>query len=86
MVLSTNIAETGVTIPDVVYVLDTGKMKESRYDSKKNISSLRECYVSQANVKQRKGRAGRVRPGYALELFTRYVNQTEYEHPMLSTC
>jgi len=63
IVLSTNIAETGVTLPDVVYVIDSGRMKESRYDSKRHVNSLRECFVSRANAEQRRGRAGRVRPG-----------------------
>ena len=70
MVLATNIAETSITIDDVVFVIDTGRMKETRYDAARKMASLEECLVSKANAKQRAGRAGRVRPGIAVHLFT----------------
>ncbi|KAI5776100.1 P-loop containing nucleoside triphosphate hydrolase protein [Geopyxis carbonaria] len=59
IVLSTNIAETGVTIPDVTAVIDTGKHKEMRFDEKRQLSRLVETFISKANAKQRRGRAGR---------------------------
>uniref|UniRef100_A0A671T8A6 ATP-dependent RNA helicase DHX29 n=1 Tax=Sinocyclocheilus anshuiensis TaxID=1608454 RepID=A0A671T8A6_9TELE len=59
IVLSTNIAETGVTIPDVVFVIDTGKTKENRYHESSQMSSLVETFVSKASALQRQGRAGR---------------------------
>ncbi|OUM67572.1 hypothetical protein PIROE2DRAFT_34796, partial [Piromyces sp. E2] len=71
IVLSTNIAETGVTIPDVVYVIDSGKVKETRYDDKKKLTLFKEVFISQANAKQRKGRAGRIRPGKCFHLYTK---------------
>lgn len=76
IVLSTNIAETSVTIDDCVFVIDCGKMKEKRFDSNRNMESLDLVWVSRANARQRKGRAGRVMPGVCIHLFTshRYDN------------
>jgi small subunit ribosomal protein S24e len=63
IILATNIAETSVTIPDVVYVVDTGKIKEQRYDPERHVSSLVSAWVGSSNLNQRAGRAGRHRPG-----------------------
>ncbi|CAE8666397.1 unnamed protein product, partial [Polarella glacialis] len=65
IILSTNVAETSVTIDDVGYVVDTSRMKEMRYDASKRMSSLEDTVVSQTNARQRRGRAGRVAPGLA---------------------
>ncbi|CAK9008548.1 ATP-dependent RNA helicase dhx29 (DEAH box protein 29) [Durusdinium trenchii] len=70
IVLSTNIAETGVTIPDVVFVVDSGKVKCQRYHEPSNTSSLKEQFISKAEVMQRKGRAGRVQKGFGFTLLT----------------
>nr|CAD7460813.1 unnamed protein product [Timema tahoe] len=70
IVLSTNIAETSITIDDCVFVIDTGRMKEKRFDSNKNMESLESVWVSRANAQQRKGRAGRVMPGVCIHLYT----------------
>ncbi|XP_003426609.1 putative ATP-dependent RNA helicase DHX57 [Nasonia vitripennis] len=72
IVLSTNIAETSVTIDDCVFVIDTGKMKETRFNSNQNMESLEMCWVSRANALQRKGRAGRVMSGVCIHLYTSY--------------
>uniref|UniRef100_A0A6B2E9L8 RNA helicase n=1 Tax=Phlebotomus kandelakii TaxID=1109342 RepID=A0A6B2E9L8_9DIPT len=72
IVLSTNIAETSVTIDDCVFVIDCGHMKEKRFDSNRNMESLELVWVSRANALQRKGRAGRVMSGVAIHLFTRH--------------
>jgi small subunit ribosomal protein S24e len=63
IILSTNIAETSVTIPDVVYVVDTAKIKENRYDPERHISALVSAWVGTSNLNQRAGRAGRHRSG-----------------------
>jgi len=63
VILATNIAETSVTIPDVVYVIDTAKIKELRFDPDRHISSLVSAWVGSSNLNQRVGRAGRHRPG-----------------------
>ncbi|XP_016374315.1 ATP-dependent RNA helicase DHX29-like isoform X1 [Sinocyclocheilus rhinocerous] len=72
IVLSTNIAETGVTIPDVVFVIDTGKTKENRYHESSQVSSLVETFVSKASALQRQGRAGRVREGFCFRLYPKF--------------
>ena len=63
IILATNIAETSVTIPNVVYVVDTGRVKEKRYDSARHLSSLVSAWVGTSNLNQRAGRAGRHREG-----------------------
>ena len=63
IILATNIAETSITIPDVVYVIDTAKIKEQRYDPDRGISSLVSAWVGSSNLNQRAGRAGRHRSG-----------------------
>ncbi|XP_066141105.1 putative ATP-dependent RNA helicase DHX57 [Euwallacea fornicatus] len=70
VVLSTNLAETSVTIDDCVFVIDSGKMKEKHFDSNRNMESLETVWVTQANALQRKGRAGRVMPGVCVHLYT----------------
>ncbi|GAA5902381.1 hypothetical protein JCM6882_000515 [Rhodosporidiobolus microsporus] len=82
IVISTNIAETGVTIPDITAVIDTGKHREMRFDEKRQISRLVETFVAQSNAAQRRGRAGRVREGVCFHLFTRHRQDTYMqEHP-----
>ncbi|KAJ8976100.1 hypothetical protein NQ317_008438 [Molorchus minor] len=56
IILATNIAETSVTIDDVVYVIDTGIQKEQRFDIKKGVNCLDNHWISKASVNQRKGR------------------------------
>ena len=72
IVLATNIAETGVTIPDITCVIDTGKHKEMRFDERRQLSRLTQSFISRANAKQRRGRAGRVQEGLCFHLFTKY--------------
>ncbi|OCT80873.1 ATP-dependent DNA/RNA helicase DHX36 [Xenopus laevis] len=69
IVIATNIAETSITIDDVVHVIDGGKIKETHYDTQNNISTMTAEWVSHANAKQRKGRAGRVQPGHCYHLY-----------------
>ena len=71
IVISTNIAETGVTIPDCVVVIDAGKVKEMRHREDARMSMLVETFISAASAKQRAGRAGRVRPGVCYRMYTR---------------
>ena len=72
IIIATNIAETSITIEDVVYVVDCGKIKITKFDEKLNISTVLPEWISVANMKQRKGRAGRTRPGKCYHLFTSY--------------
>lgn len=71
IILATNIAETSITIPDVVYVIDSGKSKETHYDPNRHMQSLVSAWVGTSNVNQRAGRAGRHREGHAYSLMTK---------------
>ncbi|XP_041993919.1 DExH-box ATP-dependent RNA helicase DExH6-like isoform X2 [Salvia splendens] len=72
IVLSTNIAETSVTIDDVVYVIDSGRMKEKSYDPYNNVSTLHSSWISKASAKQREGRAGRCQAGICYHLYSKF--------------
>ncbi|KAI2640033.1 helicase associated domain-containing protein [Xylaria nigripes] len=76
IVLATNIAETGITIPDVTCVIDTGKHREMRFDERRQLSRLIDTFISRANAKQRRGRAGRVQEGLCFHMFTKYRHDT----------
>ncbi|XP_042353109.1 ATP-dependent RNA helicase DHX30 [Plectropomus leopardus] len=69
IVLTTNIAETSITIDDIVHVVDTGTHKEQKYDPRTKVSCLDTVWISHSNVTQRKGRAGRCQPGQSYHLF-----------------
>jgi ATP-dependent RNA helicase DHX57 len=71
IIISTNIAETSITIDDVVYVIDSGKVKENGYDPNTRMLCLKEQWISRASAKQRRGRAGRVQPGMCFRLYSR---------------
>jgi len=71
VIVATNIAETSITIDDVVYVVDCGRIKMTSFDTSINILTLKSEWVSLANAKQRRGRAGRVQPGKCFHLFSR---------------
>ncbi|XP_033625167.1 ATP-dependent RNA helicase DHX30-like [Asterias rubens] len=83
VVLATNIAETSITINDVVYVVNPGNHKEDRYNVNLGVSCLDVHWISKANVRQRKGRAGRCQPGECFHLFTRerYQQFEDYQTP-----
>lgn len=71
IILSTNLAETSVTLADVKYVVDTGKLRETRYDQLRRITKLQCVWESKSNSKQRMGRAGRVQDGFYYGLFSK---------------
>ncbi|KAL7537502.1 hypothetical protein ACHAXR_007857 [Thalassiosira sp. AJA248-18] len=68
IVLATNIAETSVTIPDISHVIDTCRVKESRYNSSTRIKELVTVWASHASMKQRAGRGGRTSHGICWRL------------------
>jgi ATP-dependent RNA helicase DHX57 len=70
IIFSTNIAEASITIEDVVYVIDSGKMNQSEFDTSRSMSILVDSWISKSNSTQRQGRAGRVRSGYCFKMFT----------------
>eukprot|EP00958_Prasinococcus_capsulatus_P013992 scaffold1456_cov392-Prasinococcus_capsulatus_cf.AAC.11 len=71
VVLATNVAETAITIDDVVCVIDSGRVKEKSYDPYTNVCTLQGTWISKASEKQREGRAGRCRPGICYHLYSR---------------
>ncbi len=69
VILATNVAETSVTIPGIVYVVDAGIARLSRYDPRSGTTRLQIEAISQASADQRKGRCGRVRDGICVRLY-----------------
>ena len=63
VILATNAAESGVTIPDCDHVIDLGTAKELAYNAATHRSVLDQVWISQSSAVQRAGRTGRVRPG-----------------------
>jgi pre-mRNA-splicing factor ATP-dependent RNA helicase DHX38/PRP16 len=80
-VVSTNIAETSLTLDGVMYVVDTGYCKLSVYNPRMGMNSLQVFPCSQAAVNQRSGRAGRTGPGTCYRLYT----EMAFKHEMLSS-
>ncbi len=75
VIAATNIAETSLTIEGVTVVVDSGKVRQMRMSESSGLDNLETVHISMASAKQRAGRAGRVRPGRAIRLWT-----TAYEH------
>ncbi|XP_017799421.1 PREDICTED: putative ATP-dependent RNA helicase DHX30 [Habropoda laboriosa] len=71
IILATDIAESGITIVDISYVIDTAVKREIQWDNNKSLSSVNITGISQTNILQRKGRAGRVKCGESFHLITR---------------
>nr|CAH8840474.1 unnamed protein product [Trichobilharzia regenti] len=69
-ILSTNIAETSLTIDGIRFVADSGKVKELSWDAKARMRCLKEFSISKASANQRKGRAGRTGPGVCYRFYT----------------
>ena len=70
VVLATNIAETSLTIPGIAYVVDSGTARISRYNAQSRIQGLPVEDISKASARQRTGRAGRVKPGVCIRLYS----------------
>ncbi|GAA3156770.1 ATP-dependent RNA helicase HrpA [Blastococcus jejuensis] len=70
IVLSTNVAETSLTVPGIRYVIDPGTARISRYSHRTKVQRLPIEPVSQASARQRSGRCGRLGPGIAIRLYT----------------
>ena len=81
VVVATNVAETSITIEDIVAVIDCGRVKETSFDPQNNMVKLEEVWASRAACKQRKGRAGRVRAGVCYKLYTRNAEAKMAERP-----
>ena len=88
IILSTNVAETSITIPDCTLVIDTCKEKKSSYDPINRMPLLLETFASRDSLKQRRGRAGRVRPGncYKLVSSSFFGKLPEHGEPEIRRC
>ncbi|KAL2258547.1 hypothetical protein VTK26DRAFT_8113 [Humicola hyalothermophila] len=81
VVVATNVAETSITIDDIVAVIDSGRVKETSFDPQNNMRKLEETWASRAACKQRRGRAGRVQAGRCYKLYTRNLEFQMAERP-----
>ncbi|CAH8499195.1 unnamed protein product [Schistosoma turkestanicum] len=73
IVVATNVAETSITIPNIRFVVDTGKVKTKVYEPATGTSSFEIIWISQASAEQRAGRAGRVGPGHCYRLYSSQI-------------
>ena len=79
VVLATNIAETSLTIDNIIYVIDPGFNKQNSYNARTGMESLIITPVSKASANQRAGRAGRVAAGKCFRLYTAWAYANELE-------
>lgn len=88
IILSTNIAETSVTVPGVRYVVDTGKAKIKQFRNRLALESLLVKPISKSSADQRKGRAGREAAGQCYRLYTEqsYVELEKDTSPEILRC
>lgn len=88
IILSTNVAETSITIPDCTIVIDTCKEKQSSFDPINRMPLLLEKFASRDSLKQRRGRAGRVQAGTCYKLITKSSFNKLPEHgiPEIQRC
>lgn len=78
-VVSTNVAETSLTIPNIKYVIDCGRQKTRLYDKVTGVSKDVVTYTSKASASQRSGRAGRTGPGHCYRLYSSAVFNNEFK-------
>lgn len=83
IILSTNVAETSLTVPGIKYVIDTGTARISRYSSRTKVQRLPIERISQASANQRSGRCGRVSDGIAIRLYSEedFASRDEFTDP-----
>ena len=83
VILATNVAETSLTVPGIVYVIDPGEVRISRYSPRSKVQRLPIEPVSQASANQRKGRCGRVAPGICVRLYdvADFLGRPEFTDP-----
>lgn len=83
IVLSTNVAETSLTVPGIKYVIDPGTARISRYSYRTKVQRLPIEPISQASANQRKGRCGRVQEGICIRLYSEedFLSRPEFTDP-----
>ena len=88
VVVSTNVAETSITIPDCTVVIDCCREKQSSYDPVNRMPLLLERFAAKASLKQRRGRAGRVRKGVCYKLISKgtYAKLPDHGTPEIHRC
>jgi ATP-dependent RNA helicase DHX57 len=74
--------KTSITIDDVIYVIDAGKVKETGYDPATGMSLLEEQWVTRAAARQRRGRAGRTQPGVCYKVYSRKQEAKMGKYPV----
>uniref|UniRef100_A0A1A9ZLF8 RNA helicase n=1 Tax=Glossina pallidipes TaxID=7398 RepID=A0A1A9ZLF8_GLOPL len=77
-IVATNVAETSLTIPNIKYVIDTGRQKTRWYDKITGVSAFVVTFTSKASADQRAGRAGRVSAGHCYRLYSSAVYKDEF--------
>jgi ATP-dependent helicase HrpB len=81
VVLSTDIAETSLTVEGVRVVVDSGEARSPRFDPRSGLTKLRTGPISRASAEQRAGRAGRTEPGVAYRLWSKFDHAARRPHP-----
>lgn len=79
VIISTNVAETSLTIPGIRYVVDSGRAKERHYDASTGVQSFQVSWISKASASQRAGRAGRTGPGHCYRLYSSALYEDHFE-------
>ncbi|KZT12027.1 P-loop containing nucleoside triphosphate hydrolase protein [Laetiporus sulphureus 93-53] len=79
VVVATNVAETSLTIPNIRYVIDCGRVKERRYEMANGVQAFQVSWVSKASAAQRAGRAGRTGPGHCYRLYSSALYERYFE-------
>ncbi|HIY24913.1 MAG TPA: ATP-dependent RNA helicase HrpA, partial [Candidatus Brachybacterium merdigallinarum] len=83
IILSTNVAETSLTVPGITYVIDSGLARISRYSQRTKVQRLPIEPISQASANQRSGRSGRTHAGIAIRLYSQedFESRPEFTEP-----
>jgi len=83
IIVSTNVAETSLTVPGIIFVIDIGTARVSRFSQRNKIQQLPVEKVSRASADQRKGRCGRIAPGICIRLFDEddYLQREDFTPP-----
>lgn len=77
-VVATNVAETSLTIPNIVYVVDCGRVKERHHEDGASVQSFRVQWTSKSSATQRAGRAGRTSCGHCYRLYSSAVYERDF--------
>jgi len=85
--ISTNVAESSLTIDGIVYVIDSGLELSVKFDPTKNINIMTKHFITNAQMTQRQGRAGRTKPGICYHLYTKedQDNAAKFPEPEIKT-